>query len=106
MPWINNAVFEVLADNNTPWRDLLRVLSERMSGLKDRAENIDALKVTIPDVIERSKVSLDAKILKKHFNEGGKNGWWIFKPKEIRDCKYITKITKDIYIYSRPCSSR
>lgn len=103
MPWIKNAAFEVLADNDTPWRDLLRVLSERMSGLKDRAEKIDALKVTIPDVIERSKVSLDAKILKKHFNEGGKNGWWIFKPKEIRDCKYITK---DIYIDSRPCSSR
>ncbi|RZB37738.1 MAG: hypothetical protein SRB2_00840 [Desulfobacteraceae bacterium Eth-SRB2] len=102
MPWIKNAVFEVLADNDIPWRDLLRVLSERMSGLKDRAEKIDALKMTIPDVVERSKVSLDAKILKKHFNEGGKNGWWIFKPKGIRDCKYITK---DYYIDSRPCSS-
>lgn len=102
MPWIKNAVDDVLVDNNTPWKDLLRVLTEKMAGLKDRAEKVDALKITIPDVLDRKKVLLDAEILKKHFNEGGKNGWWIFKPKEIRNCKYITK---NIFINSRPCSS-
>jgi hypothetical protein len=102
MPWIKNAVFDVLAGNNIQWKDLLRVLSERMSRLKDRAKKIDALKVTIPDDFDRKKALLEAKILKKHFDEGGKNGWWIFKSKGIRNCRYITK---DIYIDSRPCSS-
>jgi very-short-patch-repair endonuclease len=102
MPWIKNAVFDVLAGNNIQWKDLLHVLSERMSGLKDRAKKIDGIEVTIPDDCDRKKALLDAKILKKHFNEGGKNGWWIFKSKEIRNCRYINR---DICIDSRPCSS-
>jgi len=102
MAWIKSAVFDVLAGNNIQWKDLLHVLSERMSGLKDRAKKIDGLKVTIPDDFDRKKALLDAKILKKHFNAGGKNGWWIFKSKGIRNCRYINR---DICIDSRPCSS-
>jgi uncharacterized protein (UPF0335 family) len=102
MAWAKNAVFDVLADNDAPWQDLLRVLRERMSGLKERAKKIDTLKVTIPTELDRKKVLQDAGTLNKHFNEGGGNSWWLFKSRQIRACKYITN---DIYIDARHCSS-
>ncbi len=102
MAWTKNAVFDVLADNDAPWQDLLRVLRERMSGLKERAKKIDTLKVTIPTELDRKKVLQDARTLNKHFNEGGENSWWLFKSRQIRACKYITN---NIYIDARPCGS-
>lgn len=74
-----------------------------MNGLKERAKKIHALEVTIPSALNRKKVFQDAVVIKKHFDEGGKNKWWNFKSKELRNCRYITK---DVYINLKPCNSR
>ena len=102
MAWTKSAAFDVLADNDAPWQDLLRVFRGRVSGLKERAKRIDTHKIDIPPELDRKKVLLDAGTLNKHFNEGGENSWWLFKSRQIRACKYITN---DIYIDARPCSS-
>jgi RNA polymerase sigma factor (sigma-70 family) len=100
--WTKEAVFDVLTTNDNPWKDLLGVLSEKMNGLKERAKKIYALEVIIPSTLNRKKLFQDAVVIKKHFDEGGKNKWWSFKSKEISNCRYITK---DVYINLHPCNS-
>ena len=103
IPWTKQAIFDVLTSNDTIWKDLLGILSEKMNGLKERAKKIYALEVTIPNALNRKKVFKDAVVIKKHFDEGGKNKWWSFKSKEIRNCRYITK---DVNIDLQQCNSR
>ena len=103
IPWTKKAIFDVLTNNDTIWKDLLGTLSEKMNGLKERAKKIYALEVIIPSALNRKKVFQDAVVIKKHFNEGGKNKWWSFKSKEIRNCRYITK---DVNIDLQQCNSR
>ncbi|MCC6711970.1 MAG: DUF559 domain-containing protein [Candidatus Dadabacteria bacterium] len=91
MPWIRNAVYDMLTDNDTPWKELLRIQSENLEGLKERAERVDHLNLTAPPEIHRKKLLLDAKYLNKYLDEGGKLSWWIFKSKSVRDKKYITE---------------
>ncbi|HZK12587.1 MAG TPA: AAA domain-containing protein, partial [Atribacterota bacterium] len=102
IPWTKQAIFDVLTSNDITWKDLLGALSEKMNGLKERAKKIHALEVIIPSALNRKKVFQDAVVIKKHFDEGGKNKWWSFKSKEIRNCRYITK---DVYIDLKPCNS-
>jgi len=91
MPWIEKAVHDILTDNDTPWKDLLRIHSENLKGLKERVEKVNHVNLTAPPNIHRKKLLLDAKNLKKYLDEGGKIGWWIFRPKSIREKKYITE---------------
>ncbi|GAJ22595.1 unnamed protein product, partial [marine sediment metagenome] len=99
MLWTKQAIFDVLTSNDITWKDLLGALSEKMNGLKERAKKIHALEIIIPSALNRKKVFQDAVVIKKHFDEGGKNKWWNFKSKELRNCRYITK---DVYINLKP----
>ncbi|MBU4350438.1 AAA family ATPase, partial [bacterium] len=100
--WTKQAIFDVLTSNDAIWKDLLSALSEKMNGLKERAKKIHAFEIIIPSALNRKKVFQDAVVIKKHFDEGGKNKWWSLKSKEIRNCRYITK---DVYINLHPCNS-
>lgn len=102
MPWINEAVYEMLTDNDTPWKELLRILSEKLTGLKERAKKVSTQTLTVPNSFNRKKILMDAKELKKYFDGGGKPRWWIFKPKTIRAKKYLIE---DVLIDGRTCNS-
>jgi len=102
MPWIKNAIREILSDNETPWKDLHQLMKEELQGLKSRAKEINNISLVAPPDYNRMKIIGDAKILKQHFDNGGKIGWWIFQPKIVKEKKYLIE---DIKINSNPCNN-
>jgi very-short-patch-repair endonuclease len=85
MLWIEKAVYDVLTDRDTPWKELLRLSKQHANDLHGLAIQVDNIDVNIPKDMDRKKVLHDAKVLRNHFDTGGGAGVWIFKPKVVRE---------------------
>ena len=96
MPWVEKAVYDVLTDNDTPWKELLHISRQHANDLHGLAAQVDNLDVMIPSDMDRKKILHDAKALREHFDIGGGAGVWIFKPKAVREHgDLIGKVTVD-----------
>lgn len=84
MSWIEKAVYDVLTDKDTPWKELLKLSVHNTDGLHGVAEEVDAIDFVVPEDMDRRKLLHDAEALKVHFESGGGEGRWIFKPKIVR----------------------
>ncbi len=102
MPWIEKAVFDMLSDNDTPWKERLLVLSQKMDGLKDRARNIDTHSFLAPDSLDHNKILFNAESLKSHMDSGGKMGWGPFRPTVVRESLHTLK---NVTIDGQSCNS-
>jgi len=91
MVWINEAIHDVLSDEASSWKDLLRVFSSKLHGLKQKAERLDAFKVVLSPHHDPTKLLIDVKQLKKHLDEGGKLGWGPIRPRVVRKNLYVIK---------------
>ena len=85
MPWVEKAVYDVLTDRDTPWKELLRISKQHANDIHNLVTQVDNLDVSIPQDMDRKKVLHDAEFLKNHFDSGGGTGVWIFKPKTVRE---------------------
>jgi very-short-patch-repair endonuclease len=85
VPWMEKALYDVLTDADTPWKELLRLSTHHTSGIEALAAQVDNFDVIIPKDFDRKKILHDAKILKPHFDAGGGTGVWLFKPKTVRE---------------------
>jgi len=96
MAWIKKAVYDVLTDRDTPWKELLTLSVHRTEKLHDISVMVDSTDVVIPHDIPRKKLLHDAKALKAHFDAGGGKGIWLFKPKSLREHgDFIGKVKVD-----------
>ena len=96
MEWIRNAVYDVLTDRDTPWRELLKHSSTHAKGLHELASAVYTYDITIPPDMDKKKLLDDAKALRSHFETGGGTGFLIFKPKPVRDHgDFIKKVKVD-----------
>ena len=96
MPWVQKAVYDVLTDRDTPWKELLKLSIHHANDLHGMAAQVDNLDVSIPHDLDKKKVLHDAKALKNHFDSGGGAGVWLFKPKTVREHgAFIGKVRVD-----------
>lgn len=94
--WIRLAVYDVLTDNETPWRELLRHSVTHSNGLHELASTVYTYDINIPSGMDKKKLLNDARALKGHFEAGGGTGFFIFKPKAVRDHgDFIKKVKVD-----------
>jgi hypothetical protein len=98
MQWIEKAVYDVLTDNDTPWKELQRSSTLNLKGLKERARRIDRQSLDTDLLIDRKKLLGDAKALKWHFDGNGNLGWgplWgPFRPKVVKENWHIIKFVR------------
>jgi very-short-patch-repair endonuclease len=85
IPWIKEAVYDVLTYKDGPLKELLRLSKQHTRNLHELATQVDNLDVIIPHDMDKKKVINDAKALKKHFDAGGGAGLWFFKHKTVRE---------------------
>jgi len=85
MSWIPEAVYDVLTGKETPWKELLKLSINRMEGIRNLVTMIDDYQVHIPAGVDRKKLLHDAKVIKSHLEAGGGMGFWIFRPKAVKE---------------------
>jgi len=85
MAWIPEAVYDVLTGKDTPWKELLKLSINRMKGLRNLVTMIDDYQVHIPAGVDRKRLLHDAMALKSHLDAGGGMGYWIFRPKAVKE---------------------
>ena len=102
MPWIKQAVYDVLCGRSGVWQDLLQRSQEGLQGVSKLIDRVDTLEVDISWEIDRKKLLQDVLALKKHFKEGGRAGKWIFKPEIVR--KHGSLLSK-IRVDGQPCNT-
>ncbi|MBN2287626.1 MAG: AAA family ATPase [Tissierellales bacterium] len=96
MKWVEKAVCDVLTDNDTPWKELLKLSKQHIGEIHELATNVDNLNIYVPQEYNKKKVLHDAKALSAHFDSGGSIGVWIFRPKVIREnSELIDKVKVD-----------
>lgn len=94
MKWIPNAIYDMLTDNDTPWKEMLSISTRNLKNLQARASEISGQSINIPEDYEIKKVLADATMLKMHLQGGGKIGWGIFKDKIVKERKYLIEQVK------------
>lgn len=83
--WITQAVNDVLSDKDIQWNELLKLSTNTCENLRQTAKEIDAYDVAIQGEINRKELLHHANALWMHFQAGGGNGFWIFKPKALKE---------------------
>ena len=103
MSWIASAVFDMLSDNDRPWKELQRISQENLIELKERVEAVDRQELHIPNGIDRRKLLSDTKDLKQYLDQGGKirRPWWL-NNKVVKNNQYILE---QIRIDGQACQS-
>jgi len=56
MPWIDKAVYDVLTDRDTPWKERLNLSLQHANDLHGLAAQVDAIDVSIPKDMDRKKI--------------------------------------------------
>jgi very-short-patch-repair endonuclease len=103
--WVQQAVFDILAGNDAPWKSLHGFMVGHLSELKEKATVAQELDVQFPDHLDRKKLRADALDLVNHLKTGGKIDWgfWGFlAPQVVKRNRYITK---EVRINGHPCTT-
>ncbi len=102
LPWVKEAVYDMLSDKDTPWKDLLKVFDNQLNGLKDRAFKLENISFNISFITETNSLLSDAKELKKYLEGGGRLGFGIFASNIPRRTRYIHE---KIFVDSKKCNN-
>ena len=100
--WVHNALCDILGGNASLWRELLRVTQGVVASIETLVAAADEARVEFPDTLDIKTLHDDARKLKEHLENGGKLGWWLLRPKTVKERLYIIKAVK---MGGRPCST-
>lgn len=110
--WVQHAVREVIGGNPEPWRELLKVTNEGISIGEAGIARADGAKLAIAlsngsvlsalDDLDARLLHDDACRLKQYLEDGGKLGWWAFRPSIVKERQYLLK---NVRINGQVCSA-
>lgn len=97
--WMQDAVREAVGGHVETWRELLKITDEAISTIGPGAARADEMKLSIKlgdgDVVSGVN-EIDARLLhddacrlKKHLEDGGSLGWWVFRPPVVKERQYL-----------------
>jgi len=89
--WVRQAAQELLAGQKKHWELLVEITEKHLTNIEDKILQTDKTEITGLKRNSLQKIKTDALILLHHLEDGGKLGFWIFRPKAIRDQFYLTK---------------
>jgi len=100
--WIQKAIKDILGGSIGIWDTLYQTTVEIISALQKKVNIADKITIDIPENIDFKKVLEDARKIKEHLEKGGKLGWFIFRPKVVKERVYILE---KVYINGEQCRS-
>ncbi|MFN3567631.1 MAG: AAA domain-containing protein [Caldimicrobium sp.] len=69
--------------------NLFKDSEEKWNSIKKKFETYKKTKIEVLEKISIDTLSNDVKLIKSHFECGGSKGWFIFKPKVLKERKYL-----------------
>ncbi len=100
--WMNDALRDILGGNSSLWHELLRVTRDVIASIEELVATADETRIEFTDTTDIRSLYEDARKLKEHMENGGKLGWWGFRPKPVKERLYVIKVVK---IGGRSCST-
>jgi very-short-patch-repair endonuclease/chemotaxis protein histidine kinase CheA len=100
--WMNDALRDILGGNSSLWQKLLRVTKDGIASIEEIVTAADDSRIEFPETTDIRSLREDARKLKEHMENGGKLGWWLFRPKPVKGSLYVIKTVR---ISGRPCST-
>lgn len=102
LPWIKQAVYDILTGHDTPWKTLRDTTTKGLDGLSERAALSDNVSLSGPGKYGLSQLLADARDLKEHFDRGKGLGWWVFRSKLVKRIGYLAE---SVVINGRSCDN-
>ena len=99
---MRDALCDVLAGNSSLWRELSRVTRQGIASIEELVTVADDTDIDFSDATSIKTLHEDACKLKEHMQNGGKLGWWLFRPKTVKDRLHVLRTVR---IGGRPCST-
>jgi len=90
-PWTDEAAIQIMADRDRAWRELLSITRGHLESIGDHARNAGERKILGLEGRNRSDVKNHAAALLQHMEGGGKIGSWLFRPKVVKESRYLVK---------------
>lgn len=100
--WMRDALCDGLAGNSSLWQGLSRVTRQCITSIEEVVAVADDTDIDFSNTVNIKTLYEDACKLKKHVENGGKLGWWLFRPKTVKNRLYVIKT---VHIGGRPCST-
>ncbi len=100
--WMVDALRDVLCGNSALWLELVSVTKHVITSVEPIVETADNNSMEIADTTNIRTLYEDARKLKEHMEYGGKLGWWLFRPKTVKERIYLIKTVR---IGGHPCST-
>lgn len=101
-PWLKECVRDILSDNHSFWAPLRDVTLHTIEQYQKSVDVVGRVSIRVSDDIDKQEALQDARILKTHLESGGKLGWGIFRPKIVKERKYLLE---RIQIDGKKCRS-
>jgi very-short-patch-repair endonuclease len=92
--WKKDVLRDMLGGNSTLWHTLLRVTRDVIMAIEKRVALADQTRIEFPDTIDIMSLYEDARELTDHLQNGGKLGWWIFRPATVKERLYVIKTVR------------
>ncbi len=101
--WIRKALNDIVSENTSLWKQLLEITEKIVAEMEreNLIQIVDENEVSYPENLNIKGLYEDVKRLKTYLENGGKLGWWIFKPKIVKETSYIFK---EVKINNKYCS--
>ena len=82
-------VADLLVGHPEPWDRLVSEAEALLADATARKEELGTTVVEIPAEVARDRIREDVRRRLDHFEQGGRRGFWIFRPQVIRETAYI-----------------
>lgn len=100
--WIEEALKETVSPNKSSFGEILRRTEESISLVEDIVTLADDNVVEISEGVDIRNLHRDVRHLKKHLEKGGKLGWWLFRPRLVKERGYVLD---DVRLNGHRCST-
>ncbi len=101
-PWMEDAVRDIVGGNSALWHELLRVTRSVVASVEQVVVVADRTSIEFPDTTDIGALYEDVRRLKEHTENGGRLGWWLLRPKPVKERLYVIRTVR---IDGRPCST-
>lgn len=102
LAWIPNAVYEILADHDMPWRLLQHTTEDLLAGLSESVRATESHEIVLPSNVDSDRLLADAEDLKTHFDKGGRVRRWGMRPSIVKRSAYLLQSAR---VDGRPCNT-